>query len=242
LKNYKLIIQYDGTNYSGWQIQKNAISIQQRVTDAINSLLKIEISLIGSGRTDSGVHAIGQVANFRSENEIDIYRFKYSLNCILPDDISIINMEETHEDFHARFDAQKRAYIYLINQTKSPFYKNYSYFYPIKINLETLNQLSRMFIGEKDFTSFSKKNDEIENKNCNIFEMRWSRRGSIIMFYIKANRYLHGMVRAITGTLLKVQELENGEKLLMDIFNSQDRQMAYDAVPSKGLFLYKVEY
>jgi tRNA pseudouridine38-40 synthase len=242
LKNYKLIIQYDGTNYAGWQIQKNAISVQQFMTEAINSLLKTEVNLIGSGRTDSGVHALGQVANFRTENEIDIYRFKYSLNCILPYDISIIKMEEIHQDFHARFDAQKRAYFYLISQTKSPFYKNYSYLYPTKINLEKLNDLGKLFVGEKDFTSFSKKNDEIENKNCNVFELRWWRKGDIIIFYIKANRFLHGMVRTITGTLLRAQESENAEKLLIDIFNSQNRGMAFDSVPSKGLFLYKVEY
>lgn len=242
LKNYKLLIQYDGTKYSGWQIQKNSETVQQCISDAIKTILKTDINLIGSGRTDTGVHALGQVANFRTQNEIDIYRFKHSLNSILPSDISIIKMDEVDEDFHARFDARKRSYIYLISQTKSPFYKNYSYFYPSEINLEKLNKVSKVFIGEKDFTSFSKKNIEIENKNCSVFALRWMKKGSLVIFYIQANRFLHGMVRTITGTLLKSQEEKNPDQFIADIFNSKSREEAADSVPSKGLFLYKVEY
>ena len=242
MKNYKLLIQYDGTNYAGWQIQKNSITVQQNISEATKTLLKVDVNLIGSGRTDSGVHALGQVANFRTENAIDIYRFRHSLNSILPLDISIVKMEETNEDFHARFDAKKRSYIYLMTQIKSPFYKNYSYFYPSKIDLEKLNEISKYFLGEKDFTSFSKKNNAIDNKNCTVFDLRWKKNGDLILFYIKANRFLHGMVRAIAGTILKSQISENPVQLIMDIFKSQNREAASDSVPSKGLFLYKVEY
>ncbi len=242
MKNYKLTIQYDGTNYAGWQIQKNSITVQQTISDALKTLLKTDINLIGSGRTDSGVHAIGQVANFRTETEIDIYKFKYSLNSILPDDISISEMKEVDVNFHSRFDAKKRSYIYQIIQSKSPFYKNYSYFYPSKIDLDKLNSLSKVFLNQTDFSAFSKKNDEIENKDCTIFDLNWKKKDEIIIFEIQANRFLHGMVRAITGTLLKAQQIENSEKFLIDIFNSKDRSEAYDSVPAKGLFLYKVEY
>ncbi len=242
MKNYKLLIQYDGTNYAGWQIQKNSVTVQQCISDAIKTILKIDINLIGSGRTDSGVHALGQVANFRTENEINIYRFKHSLNSILPSDISIRKMEETDESFHARFDAKKRSYIYLITQTKSPFYKKYSYFYPVKIDLKKLNELSKHFIGDKDFTSFSKKNLLIDNKDCTIFDLNWKRRGDIIVFYIQANRFLHGMVRTIIGTLLKAAESKNSDQIIYDIFKSQNREAAAESVPAKGLFLNKVEY
>ena len=242
MKNYKLLIQYDGTDFSGWQIQNNAETIQQNITDAIKILLKEDVNLIGSGRTDAGVHALGQVANFRTENEIDIYRFRHSLNAILPSDIAILNMEEVSESFHARFDAKKRSYIYLLTQVKSPFYINYSYFYPTDINLEKLNLASKIFFGEKDYTSFSKKNIEIDNKICSVFDLRWRKKGDLIIFYIRANRFLHGMVRTITGTLLKSQAEANPEKFIADIFNSKDRKEAADSVPSKGLFLYKVEY
>jgi tRNA pseudouridine38-40 synthase len=242
LKNYKLIIQYDGTNYSGWQIQKNSISIQQKITEVIGTLLKDKINLIGSGRTDSGVHAIGQAANFRTETAIDIYRFKHSLNSMLPSDIVVTKMDEVDSEFHARFDAKKRTYLYLITQSRSPFYKNYSYFYPRKIDIEKLNFLSKIFLGEKDFTSFSRKNSEIENKDCNVYKAFWRKKGELILFSIQASRYLHGMVRTIVGTLLIAQDQNNPENFIQDIFNSEDREEAFEAVPAKGLFLYKVEY
>lgn len=242
MKNYKLLIQYDGTNYAGWQIQKNADTIQQHITDTLKILLKEDVNLLGSGRTDSGVHALGQIANFRTEKEIEIYRFKHSLNSILPNDISILKMDEIDVDFHARFDAKKRAYLYLITQIKSPFYKNYSYFYPAKINIDKLNEISRYFIGEKNFISFCRKNENIENKNCNIYEVRWRKSGNIILFYIQANRFLHGMVRTIIGTILKAFKSENPQKIIEEIFRAENREEASESVPAKGLFLYKVKY
>jgi len=242
LKNYKLIIQYDGANYSGWQIQKNSNSIQQIITESLEILMKEKINLIGSGRTDSGVHAIGQAANFRTESSIDIYRFKHSLNSILPSDIVVTTMEEVDIEFHARFAAKKRTYLYLITQSRSPFYKNYSYFYPRKIDLLKLNSLSNLFLGEKDFTSFSKKNEEIENKNCIVYKAFWYKKGQVILFSIQASRFLHGMVRTIIGTLLNAQDQTEPERFIQEIFNSQNREEAFESVPAKGLFLYKVEY
>ncbi len=242
MKNYKLKIQYDGTKYSGWQFQNNSISVQQTITEALEVLTKEKINLIGSGRTDSGVHALGQVANFRTQNEIDIYRFKHSLNSMLPFDISVTKMEEVDVDFHARFDAKKRSYFYLISKTKSPFYKNYSYFYHNKIDIDKLNQFSKILIGEKDFTSFSKKNAEQDNKICNIYNAHWRQKGDLTFFYIQANRFLHGMVRAITGTLLKAQDEEKPETLLNEIIELKNRECAFESVPAQGLFLYKVDY
>lgn len=242
MRNYKILIQYDGTNYAGWQIQKNLETVQQKIIDAIKILLKEEVSLIGSGRTDSGVHALGQVANFKTENEIDIYRFLHSLNSILPRDISVLKMEKVDLNFHSRFDAKKRSYIYLITQKKSPFYKDYSYFYPVNLNIEKLNEISRTFLGENNYTSFSKKNTDVENKNCLIYDLRWRKLKDQVLFYIQANRFLHGMVRTITGTLLRTVNYNDAESLIMNIFNSQNREEAADSVPAKGLFLYKVEY
>ena len=242
MKNYKLIIQYDGSNYSGWQIQKNSGSVQQTISESIEVILKEKVNLIGSGRTDTGVHAIGQVANFRTETVIDIYRFKHSLNSILPSDILVSSMEEVNFEFHSRFDAKKRTYLYLLTQTRSPFYKNYSYFYPRDIDIEKLNSLSSLFLGEKNFTSFSKKNNEIENKNCTVYNSFWRKRGELVLFSIKASRYLHGMVRTIVGTLLNAQDQKEPEKFINEIFNSENREEAFESVPAKGLFLYKVEY
>ena len=242
MSNYKLTIQYDGTNYAGWQIQENALTVQQKITDVIRILLKEEINLIGSGRTDSGVHAFGQVANFRSKSDIDIYRFKHSINSILPHDISILDISRVDDNFHSRFDAKKRTYFYLLSLKKSPFYKEFSWFYHDEINILKLNDLSGVLTGEHDFTSFSKKNTEIENKTCIIYSIRWRKSGDLVFFLIEANRYLHGMVRTIVGTLLKLVKEENCKDKILEIIELKNREAAGEAAPAQGLFLYKVKY
>ncbi len=242
MNNYKLIIQYDGTAYSGWQIQKNQMTVQQKITDSIETILKEKVNLIGSGRTDTGVHALGQTANFRTEQEIDQYKFIYSLNSILPYDISILKMEKSAENFHSRFDAKKRVYIYLMSGYKSPFYKNYSYFYHYDIDCTRLNDLSEALLGTQDFSSFSKKNTDTKNKVCTIYEARWKETNRLILFYISADRFLHGMVRSITGTLLYALKNNTGNDFISMVINEKDRSAASEAVPAKGLFLYKVKY
>ncbi|HKI79907.1 MAG TPA: tRNA pseudouridine(38-40) synthase TruA [Ignavibacteriaceae bacterium] len=242
MNNYFLHIQYDGAAYSGWQIQDNAETVQQRIVDAIKVILKEKVNLIGSGRTDTGVHALGQIANFKVESELDIYKFKHSLNSILPEDISIIKMKKVPEEFHARFNAKKRSYLYLISKMKSPFYNNYSWYYHNKINVEALNNYSKLLIGEHNFSSFAKKKSEVENKNCNIYNAHWKESGELIMFFIEANRFLHGMVRTVVGTLLGISSNDEKEEKLIKILESQDREVAGETAPAKGLFLYKVKY
>jgi tRNA pseudouridine38-40 synthase len=240
--NYKLTIQYDGTNYAGWQIQENAASVQEVIRDSIKQILQSDINLIGAGRTDSGVHALGQVANFNADQHLDLSRFKYSLNAVLPKDISITKIETVEEDFHSRFSAKKRSYIYLISNQKSPFFERYSYTYFSELKPERLNDLSSTLIEKKDFTSFSKINTEVQNKICEVYEARWRRQKNLLIFYIEANRFLYGMIRAIVGSLLKAYSSEDGQNYLTNILNQKDRGVAADAVPAKGLFLYKVKY
>ncbi|KUO60759.1 pseudouridylate synthase [bacterium BRH_c32] len=244
MNNYKLTIQYEGTNYCGWQSQLNAKSIQSEITAAIKTILKNDVNLIGSGRTDTGVHALGQVANFKIENKLDQEKFRYSLNCILPDDISIVNIDEIDENFHSRFDAKLRTYLYIISKIKSPFYKNYSYNYPFhtKLSIAVLNKLSKELIGEKDFSSFSRKNPDLNNYNCTIKKAYWKENREFIYFVISANRFLHGMVRAITGTLLEINKSGGDCIELSNIISHKDRTKAGESIPAKGLFLYKVEY
>jgi len=240
--NYKMTIQYDGTQYSGWQIQENALTVQEVLTNSLEQILQEKINLIGAGRTDAGVHALGQVSNFLISKELDLYRFKYSLNSVLPNDISIIAIELADEKFHARFSAKKRSYIYLISNYKSPFYDRYSYNIFSELNQDKLNELCSLLIGEQDFTSFSKNNPDVQNKICEIYEARWRRQKNFFIFYIEANRFLYGMVRAIVGSLLKVYSTETGIEYIRNIILRQDRNAAADAVPAKGLFLYKVKY
>jgi tRNA pseudouridine38-40 synthase len=241
LSNYKLTIQYDGTDYAGWQTQENVRTVQRTISDAIKVITSKEVNLIASGRTDSGVHALGQVANFRYEEEIDIYRFHHSLNSILPIDISVINIQEVSESFHARFDAKERTYLYVISKEKYPFYIKYSL---LKKNLDIsfLNELSNAFLGKKDFTSFCRKNSDVIDKVCKLNFIRWRETNKFYLFFISADRFLHGMVRTIIGTLFKTLDLGERKKYIENIFNEKNREAAGEAVEAKGLFLYKVKY
>jgi tRNA pseudouridine38-40 synthase len=242
LNNYKIIIQYDGSNYAGWQEQENANTVQETIKNSINTILREEVNLIGSGRTDAGVHALGQVANFKTKQEVDIYKFQHSLNSVLPDDISVRETDKAEESFHSRFDAKKRSYLYFISRNKSPFFYPYSFQYKGKIEIDLLNKFSASFIGEKDFTSFSKKNSETKNKSCIVYQAHWREKNDLFIFSIQANRFLHGMVRTITGTLLRAMGKDLGEDYIDEIFSKKDREAAAEAVPAKGLFLYKVSY
>lgn len=242
MPNYKLTIQYDGTNYSGWQAQVNGDTVQQTIKNAIKTIIGEEVNLIGSGRTDAGVHALGQAANFITEKEIDSYKFIYSLNSVLPKDISILDVKNVNDNFQARFDAKSRKYLYLFIRYKSPFYEPYAYRYYYKMDCDYLNELSKIFIQERDFTSFARKSDEPEDKRCTVYDAHWKETQGFVLFFIEANRFLHGMVRTIVGTLLGAQKNNYDKKYIEEIFSSNDRVAAGEAVPAKGLFLYKVKY
>ncbi len=242
--NYKLTIQYNGTRYNGWQSQPDGNTIQDKITYAVSVLTKQEISLTASGRTDAGVHALGQVANFKYNKDVNKSKFLHSLNSILPDDISIINMEKVSDEFHSRFDAKKRSYFYLMSKIKSPFYFHFSNYDTrfAGLDLQKLNLISKVLLGEHDFTSFTKKKTETENKVCNISKIRWSGNNNFIIFRIEADRFLHGMVRAIVGTILLAASKDDPVNLLAEILKSKNREAAGPSALAKGLFLYKVKY
>jgi tRNA pseudouridine38-40 synthase len=242
VKNYKLILQYDGGAYAGWQIQKSGKTIQQEITNAIELILKEKVNLIGSGRTDAGVHALKQTANFKTGQEIDVYRFKHSLNSMLPKDIAVNSMNEVDESFHARYDAKRRSYIYLISKFKSPFYNRYSFFHPQKIDVSYLNEISKKLIRTSNFNSFCKTISSTENKICTIYNCSWRETKDLIIFFIEADRFLHGMVRSITGTLITLAKNNSSINKLDEIIEAKDRKAAGEAVPAKGLFLLKVKY
>lgn len=242
MNNYKLTIQYDGSKFSGWQIQKNAISVQEKIKSAIEAILKEEIVLTGAGRTDTGVHALGQVANFKCEQDIDFYRFKYSLNSMLPFSIRIKNMERVHETFNARYDAISRSYLYFISYSPTPFNYNFVYNYHFPVDITVLNQLSQPLIGAHDFSSFTKYAKERETFNCEIKTIKWTKIKGIVVMFIEADRFLHGMVRAITGTLLMTAKSGGNKSHIIDILQAKNREIANASAPAKGLFLYKVKY
>ncbi len=245
MHNYKITIQYDGTHFSGWQIQNNAVTVQDEIRKAVNTITREEVNLIGSGRTDSGVHALGQVANFQLTTEIDPYRFLNSVNAIIPNDITVTNICEAKESFHSRFDATKRSYIYIFNTQPSPFLRKFSSYIPDfhkLYNIKQLNDISKFLLGEHNFTSLSKKNDEVPNKLCTIFEIGWRKNGQFIIFYIQGNRFLRGMVRIVTGTMLEASLKDKPLEYLEKLIKSENNENAGTAVEAKGLFLYKVKY
>jgi len=242
--NYKIEIQYDGTNYAGWQFQPNVISVQQKIEECLSRLLNDNITITGSGRTDAGVHAFGQIANFSTVKDLDNFKFIYALNGLLPDDISIKNLKKVNSDFNSRFDARKRSYYYFISKYKSPFYKKYSYYFKGWRNYDftQMNKAAKILLGKKDFTSFAKKKTEVKNKLCDLNEIQIRETKNFIIFYIEANRFLHGMVRATVGTLFESAKHDYNPDYLLDVLNAFNRDVAGRAVPAKGLFLYKVKY
>jgi len=242
VKNYKIIVQYDGSDYSGWQIQPDSRTVQEELKNATKIIIREEVNLIGSGRTDTGVHALGQAANFRCESTLDLGKFAYSLNAVLPKSIAVKSAVEAPEEFHARFDAKKREYLYLITKKKSPFYYKYSYFYNKDLDISELNKISKVLIGKRDFRSFAKESDGNSGTDCDIYSAFWSKKGDFYLFLIEANRFLRGMVRTIVGTLLEMERKEQKKEYLEDIILRQERECAGMSVPPQGLFLYKVRY
>lgn len=241
--NYKLIVQYDGTDFYGWQSQPSGNTIQDEISKSILKLTGEEVGIIGSGRTDSGVHALGQVANFKISKSLDTHKFLHSLNSLLPNSIAVKSIDSVSEDFHSRFDAIQRSYLYLISREKSPFYWRYSYQNRTIdfSHIGRLNEISRSLLGEHDFTSFCKTQTDTENKICQVYDIHWRKQNDLILFYISANRFLHGMVRTIVGTILKSMK-ESGSDTIQEVLLSKDRNAAGESVPAKGLFLFKVKY
>jgi len=239
---YFLEISYKGTNYHGWQIQQNAISVQQVVQEKLKVLLNRSIEIVGSGRTDSGVHAKVQFFHADFEEELDGSDFRYHLNSVLPQDILVKSIRLVTEEAHARFDAISRSYRYTIIREKDPFRINEAYIYHKDLDLDKLNAAAELLVGKHNFESFSKVKTQVKNFICEVHLAKWIRSENDIIFEIKANRFLRGMVRAIVGTLLLVSEGKLQPENISDILLSRNRKNAGRSVPSDGLFLWKIDY
>ena len=239
---YFFEISYKGTNYHGWQIQQNAISVQQVLYEKLKLLLNEEIELTGSGRTDTGVHARQQFFHADFSKAIDVEDFKYHFNAVLPADILIRSIRRVIPEAHARFDALSRTYEYLIIKQKNPFRQNEAFVYPWETNLDLLNEAAVQLVGKHNFESFSKVKTQVNHFNCELLEAHWKHDGDLIVFRIKADRFLRGMVRAIVGTLLMVNEGKIKLAEIHKILNSRDRTKAGRSVPAEGLYLSEITY
>jgi tRNA pseudouridine38-40 synthase len=243
MKNYKITIQYDGTDFSGWQKQKFQKSIQGTIEEKIKIITKEDVNLIGAGRTDAGAHAIGQVANFYLEQEINFSKFLYSLNSLLPESIFIKDIEVVNDEFHARFDAKKRKYVYIIRNSKNPFYQKYSYLYKNNLDIKKLNNYAKYLIGEHNFFNFCKETEDVKHYNCIMYNLQFHKYNDLIIVELLANRFIYGMIRTTIGTLLKFHDNNLPAELLLEILNLQNyNPFKQFIVPAHGLILKKVYY
>ena len=245
LKRYFIQLSFNGTNYHGWQIQKNAVSIQSLITKGLSLLLKSEISIIGCGRTDAGVHAKEFFAHFDMDKELDEKQRKEltnKLNRFLPKDIVIHQIFPVDASLHARFSAVSRTYKYYITQQKNAFTLDFSFHFPHELNIELMNKGAEILMKYTDFTSFSKLQSVTATNNCIIKSAKWEEIDGQLIFTICADRFLRNMVRAIVGTLMDVGQKKISLIDLKNIIHAKNRCSAGNSVPAAGLFLEKVEY
>jgi tRNA pseudouridine38-40 synthase len=247
MNKYKLTLAYDGTAYSGWQIQNNAVSIQSLLEEALSTILRAPTPVVASGRTDAGVHAKGQVAHFTSETTPDLKKLHLSLNGILPDDIRILSIEEASPDFHARYGAVSKEYHYHLHleRTTDPFKRLYAYHDYSPLDLEKMKQAASYFIGTHDFTTFANeasKGSAAKNPVRTITRLTICNEPGGIRLEFEGDGFLYKMVRNITGTLLDVARGKIAVESIPELFEAKNRSVAPPAAPSRGLFLVKVNY
>ena len=238
-----ITLSFDGTNYHGWQIQPNSDSVQQRLQEALSTLLRQPIEVVGAGRTDTGVHARMMVAHFDWEELIDGKQLAYKLNKFLPQDIAVQEVRLVDEEKHARFSATSRTYHYFIHMRKDPFQQTYSWQVPFKLDFEKMNEAAKVLLEYKDFTSISKVNTDTKTNLCDVKEAFWEEIApDRWRFTITANRFLRNMVRAIVGTLVEVGRGRLSPEDVRRIIEAKDRCSAGESVPAKGLFLVDIKY
>ncbi len=241
MPRYFLEVSYKGTAYSGFQSQENANTIQAEVETAFEILQKERLAMTGSSRTDAGVHALQNFFHFDYDGTINP-KFVYKINAILPPDIVLKSIRQVSDEAHCRFDAISREYKYYIYQQKNPFLADRAYYFPFKLDVKLMQQAAEILKEYNDFTSFSKRNTQVKTFQCNILESRWLNENDCLVYNVKANRFLRGMVRALTATMLKVGRGKISLMEFRQIIEAKDCTKASFAVPAHGLFLGSVQY
>lgn len=242
MNRYFLHLAYNGKAYHGWQIQPGDISVQEVLEKCISLKLKQNVSVTGCGRTDTGVNARNFYAHFESKPINDLQTFVNQLNMFLPDDIVVFRCWQVDPYLHARFDAKSRTYHYYVTRTKNPFHTDDALYIYGPLDVEKMNEAAKLLFEYQDFTSFSKLHTQVKTNNCRIMEAYWFEQNGLLVFHIKADRFLRNMVRAIVGTLLEVGK----GKLTIDgfrrIIEQKDRCSAGTSMPAHALFLEEVTY
>lgn len=240
---FKITVEYDGTRYSGWQIQKGGKSIQGELLDAARDLFGgAEIDLFGSGRTDSGVHAVGQVVHIGVETELLPLKIKYGINDRLPPDISVISVEEAHPKFHARYDAHARSYIYHISRRRTIFGKKYVWWIKDQLSPDLMNETAKLFMGLKDFKSFTDEDGEQLSTKAEVFHSAVYDFGDILLFHVVGNHFLWKQVRRMTGVIVEAGRGKLAPGVVAGFFREKSDIPARLTAPPSGLFLERVYY
>lgn len=242
MRNIRLLLEYDGTHFCGWQFQPNVRTVQGELEKALKSLLQEEVRVSGSGRTDVGVHALAQVANFHTANCLDLLSVRKGLNSLLPEDIVVLETEEVNPEFHARFNARGRKYHYVITRREKAVGRFYSWYIGYDLDVGGMKIATQELIGEHDFKSFCQSDAEVNNYKCIVTDAEWKETSEGLLFEITANRFLHSMVRIIVGTLVEVGRGKINAGQFKEILEVKDRTKAGKTAPAKGLFLVKVYY
>jgi tRNA pseudouridine38-40 synthase len=241
---YFLQLAYKGTNFHGWQVQPDKVTVQGEISKALSIVLKEDIEVTGAGRTDTGVHARYYIAHFDSSRKglEEDDKLLYSLNSLLSSDIAVYRIIPVPHTAHARFDALSRTYQYFITTEKDPFRQETAYLYHVGLDLPLMNRACRIIKQYRDFTSFSKVHTDVKTFHCNIMEAKWTQEDHLYTFTIRADRFLRNMVRAIVGTMMEVGEKKISLEDFRQIIETHDRSAAGKSVPAHGLFLTAIKY
>ncbi len=239
-----MTIAYDGSDYHGWQVQPNGITVQARIEDAFCKFSGATVSLQGSGRTDAGVHAWGQVASLAYNGSLPVERIQAALNSLLPEDISVRRVEDTAPGFHARKSARAKTYLYIIDNGRvaNPFLRRYAWHIRQPLNLSAMIRAAEFLPGCQDFISFKAADGETRTSRRTIIQVRWRQRGSSLCFFIKGDGFLKNMVRIIVGTLVDCGRGRNSPSVMAEIIAGRDRAAAGITAPARGLILRSVDY
>lgn len=241
-RNIRLVLEYDGTAFSGWQVQPGRRTVQGVLEERLAELLKEKVSVTGSGRTDAGVHALGQTANFKSGKGVPLKAFRQGLNRLLPRDVAVLDAREVPPGFHARFDARRRLYRYQIVTVRSPVRERYAWFARHTLDFGILERVCKRIVGKHDFTSFSSAQAEVENFMVDVKRTGWRKGKDTLTFEIEADRFLHNMVRILVGTMADMARGRMAPESFPDILAARDRKRAGRTAPPQGLFLVRVVY
>lgn len=243
MNRYFIELAYNGKPFHGWQIQNNAITVQEVLNNALSTILRRSINVVGAGRTDTGVHASFFVAHFEIDYAINNIKLIINkLNKFLPKEIAIYKIKKVQADAHSRFNAISRSYQYKIHSVKNPFLQDFSWYYKIPLNIDDMNAAAQILFEYTDFTSFSKTGTQVATNNCKIMFAKWESYANTYIFTITADRFLRNMVRAIVGSLIDVGIGKNSISGFREIIESKNRSNAGVSVPACGLFLTDIEY